>query len=67
MNNELKMMVHEIIDNATEALRRYDNGDEHWRVLLSLLHYRAIDYAEMYKRSVASEIKQFVLEKEEEE
>ena len=67
MNNELKMLVHEIIEIATQALRRHDNNDEHWKVLLSLLHYRAIEYAEMYKRSVALEIKQFVLEKEEEE
>ena len=57
MNNELKMLVHEIIGNATQALRRNDDNDEHWKVLLSLLRYKAIEYAEMYKR----------LEKEEEE
>tara|TARA_R110002012_G_scaffold58404_6_gene151558 strand:+ start:2029 stop:2214 length:186 start_codon:yes stop_codon:yes gene_type:complete len=57
MNNELKMLVHEIIENATQALRRNDDNDEHWKVLLSLLRYKAIEYAEMYKR----------LEKEEEE
>jgi hypothetical protein len=50
MNNELKMLVHEIIEHATSAIRRNDNNDEHWKVLLSLLRYKAIEYAEMYDR-----------------
>ena len=50
LDQQLKMLVHGIINNATEALRRYDNDDEHWRVLLSLLRYRAEEYAEVYQR-----------------
>ena len=57
MNNEMKMMVHEIIEHATSAIRRYDNDDDHWKVLLSLLRFKAIEYAEAYQR----------FEKEEEE
>jgi len=50
MNNEIKMLVHEIIEHATSAIRRYDNGDDHWKVLLSLLRYKAAEYAEMFYR-----------------
>ena len=57
MNNELKMMVHEIIEHATQALMRNDSNNKHWKVLLSLLRYKATEYVEMYQR----------LEKEEEE
>ena len=57
MNNEMKMMVHEMIENATAAIRRNDKGDDHWKVLVSLLRYKAIEYVEMYQR----------FEKEEEE
>ena len=48
MNNELKMMVHEIIENATQALKRYDKNDDHWKVLLSLLRYNAKDFAKVF-------------------
>jgi|TARA_R100000479_G_C6334666_1_gene182963 hypothetical protein len=48
MNNELKMMVHEIIENATQALKRYDNNDDHWKVLLSLLRYNAKGFVKTF-------------------
>ena len=49
MNNELKMMVHELIENATQALKRYDKNDEHWKVLLSLLRYDAKKYIKEFE------------------
>ena len=55
MNNEMKMMVHEIIENATQALRRYDKNDDHWKVLLSLLRYNAKDFITMVEKSEKGE------------
>ncbi len=49
MNTELKMLVHEVIEHATQALKRYDKNDEHWKVLLSLLQYRAEEYVKLFK------------------
>ena len=48
MNNELKMKLHEIIENATQALKRYDKNDDHWKVLLSLLRYNAKEFAKTF-------------------
>tara|TARA_R100001510_G_scaffold51662_1_gene51664 strand:- start:767 stop:940 length:174 start_codon:yes stop_codon:yes gene_type:complete len=50
MNNELKMMVHEIIEYSTQALRRYDKNDDHWKVLLSLLRYKAEEFVPMFNK-----------------
>ncbi len=50
MNYELKMMVHELIENATQALKRNDKEDEHWKVLLSLLRYKAKDFITMVEQ-----------------
>ena len=55
MNYKLKMLVHEIIDDATHALKLYDKNDEHWEVLLSLLRFRAEEYIEMYKEKEEEE------------
>lgn len=49
MKNEMKLVVHDIIENATQALRRNDRKDEHWKVLLSLLRYKAEEYLAMFQ------------------
>ena len=54
MNNELKMMVHEIIENATQALKRYDKNDDHWKVLLSLLRYEAKNFIKRFEEIEAT-------------
>tara|TARA_Y100000004_G_scaffold25283_1_gene25506 strand:- start:33 stop:203 length:171 start_codon:yes stop_codon:yes gene_type:complete len=50
MNNELKMKLHEIIENATQALKRHDMDDEHWKVLLSLLRYNAREFNHLFTK-----------------
>lgn len=50
MNIELKIMVHEMIEYATQALKRHDSNDEHWKVLLSLLRHRAKRYVELFNQ-----------------
>lgn len=49
MNIELKIMVHDMIEFATQALKRHDSNDKHWKVLLSLLRYRAEEYVKLFK------------------
>lgn len=49
MNNELKMKLHEIIENATQALKRHDMDDEHWKVLLELLRYNAKEFIRIFE------------------
>ena len=49
MNRELKMKVHEMIENATQALKRCDNNDDHWKVLLSLLRFNAEAFIPMFE------------------
>lgn len=55
MNNELKMLVHEMIGFATQALKRNDEGDDHWKVLLSLLRYRAKDLSRWFEENEGEE------------
>ena len=49
MNDELKMKVHEIVEHSTQALMRNDKEDKHWKVLLSLLRYRAEEFITMFE------------------
>ena len=55
MNNELKMLVHEMIEHSTQALRRYDKNDDHWKVLLSLLRFKAEEFIPMFEEFERSE------------
>tara|TARA_R100001163_G_C5064694_1_gene202379 strand:+ start:2749 stop:2922 length:174 start_codon:yes stop_codon:yes gene_type:complete len=50
MNNEMKMTVHEMIENATQALKRYDKNDKHWKVLISLLRYKSQEFITMVEK-----------------
>lgn len=43
MKYEMKMLIHEMIENATQALKRADNNDDHWKTLVSLLRFRSED------------------------
>jgi hypothetical protein len=50
MNTELKMLVHDMIEFATQALKRHDSNDKHWKVVLSLLRHRAKRYVELFEQ-----------------
>lgn len=50
MNEKMKMMLHEMIENATQALKRNDSNDNHWKVLVSLLRYRAEEFIPMVEQ-----------------
>ena len=54
MNNELKMLVHELVENATQALKRYDKNDDHYKVLLSLLRYEAKNFIKRFEEIEAT-------------
>lgn len=43
MNYEIRMLLHEMIENSTQALKRADNNDDHWKTLISLLRFRSED------------------------
>lgn len=47
---ELKMLVHKMIEHATQALKRHDSNDNHWKVLLSLLRFTAEDYVKLFEQ-----------------
>ena len=49
MNYEMRMLLHEMIENATQALKRADNNDDHWKTLVSLLRFRSEDLQLMVK------------------
>ena len=49
MNKELKMKVHEMIENATQALKICDKDDDHWKVLLELLRYKAKEFIRIFE------------------
>lgn len=50
MNTELNMLVHDMIEFATQALKRHDSNDDHWKVLLSLLRFTAGRYVELFEQ-----------------
>ncbi len=49
MNRELKMKVHLMIENATQALKRYDKDDDHWKTCLSLLRHDAKEFIRIFE------------------
>jgi len=49
MNRELKTTLHEMIENATQALKRNHENDDHWKVLLSLLRYKAKEFIRIFE------------------
>jgi len=49
MDRELKSAVHQIIEHATQALKRHHENNNHWKVLLSLLRYNAKDFIRMFE------------------
>jgi hypothetical protein len=49
MNYEMRMILHEMIENATQALKRADKNDNHWKTLVSLLRFRSEDLQLMVK------------------
>ena len=50
MNDKLKMIMHDMIEYATQALKRYDKDDDHWKTLMSLLRFEAIKYVEIFEK-----------------
>ena len=50
MNYEIRMLLHEMIENATQALKRADMNDDHWKTLISLLRFRSEDLQLMVKQ-----------------
>ena len=50
MNYEIRMLLHEMIENATQALKRADNNDDHWKTLISLLRFRSEDLQLLVKQ-----------------
>ena len=55
MDRELKTVVHEIIENATRALKRNHENDDHWKVLLSLLRYNAKEFIRIFEEGEKEE------------
>lgn len=55
MNTEIKKAIHEIIEYATQTLKRYDNNDDHWIVLVSLLRFEAIKFVKIYEEGEEEE------------
>lgn len=49
MSRELKTIVHEMIENATRALKRNHENDDHWKVLLSLLRFSAQEFIRIFE------------------
>ena len=49
MNTEMRTRVHDIVEYATQALKRADNNDDHWKTLVSLLRFRSEDLQLMVK------------------
>lgn len=55
MNSEIKGHLYELIDMCIRAIKFYNEDDEHYETLLSLISYRCKDYRNDYASYLTEE------------